>query len=56
MVISDCEGIASYNRPQLIEIWPHAQRFPLTRVAKVDKLALQGFAEPLVEGRRVESG
>jgi acyl-CoA synthetase (AMP-forming)/AMP-acid ligase II len=56
MVTAHCEAIASYKRPQHVVIWPHDQQFPLTRVAKVDKLALQRLATPVIEELRAEGG
>jgi len=50
------KNIASYKRPQHIEIWPADKQFPLTRSAKVDKLALQVIAEELVAGLRKSGG
>ncbi len=41
--------IASYKRPQHIEIWNNATEYPLTRSAKVDKLALQEIAKEKVK-------
>jgi acyl-CoA synthetase (AMP-forming)/AMP-acid ligase II len=54
MVMAHCQGIASYKRPQHVEIWPAEKEFPLTRVAKVDKIALQRIAEPIIEQLRQE--
>jgi len=47
-----CQGIASYKRPQHVEIWPEDKDFPLTRVAKVDKKELKVVAESVVEALR----
>ncbi len=47
-IIEHCQGIASYKRPQHIEIWPEDKEFPLTRVAKVDKKELKAAAESIV--------
>ncbi|MBN2179165.1 MAG: acyl--CoA ligase [Deltaproteobacteria bacterium] len=55
MVMKHCEKIASYKRPQHVEIWPPEREFPLTRSTKVDKLELQKIAEPIVEKLREES-
>ena len=55
-VLAHCEGIASYKRPQHIVIWPAGQEFPLTRVAKVDKLALKAAAEPIITQLRAKGG
>ncbi len=54
MVREHCEEIASYKRPQHVEIWPPGREFPLTRSTKVDKLELQKIAEPIVEKLRNE--
>jgi fatty-acyl-CoA synthase len=54
MVMAHCEGIASFKRPQYVVLWPHDEQFPLTRVAKVDKMALQKIAEPMIEQLRSE--
>lgn len=53
-VIEHCKDIASYKRPQHVEIWPADKEFPLTRSAKVDKIALQHLAEPIIEKLRAE--
>lgn len=51
-IMEHCQGIASYKRPQHIEIWPEDKEFPLTRVAKVDKKELKIAAEAIVEELR----
>lgn len=51
-VIEHCQSIASYKRPQHIEVWPEDKEFPLTRVAKVDKKELKVLAETIVEDLR----
>ncbi len=51
-----CKLIASYKRPQHIEIWKEETEFPLTRSAKVDKLALQKLAVARIEELRREGG
>jgi len=56
MVMKHCGEIASYKRPQHVEIWPSEREFPLTRSTKVDKLELQKIAEPIVERLRTEGG
>ena len=48
-VINHCKAIASYKRPQHVEIWPFDRELPLTRSTKVDKLKLMALAEPIVE-------
>lgn len=50
-----CKEIASYKRPQHVEIWPQDKDFPLTRVAKVDKRELKVIAEDVVEKLRREN-
>lgn len=49
-VLAHCRGIASYKRPQHVELWPVEKEFPVTRSTKVDKLALQ----KLTEGKIIE--
>jgi fatty-acyl-CoA synthase len=51
-IFEHCQGIASYKRPQHVEIWPEDKEFPLTRVAKVDKKELKVTAEEIVEELR----
>ena len=51
-VMKHCKAIASYKRPQHIEIWPSDQELPLTRSTKVDKLKLRELAGPIVENLR----
>jgi acyl-CoA synthetase (AMP-forming)/AMP-acid ligase II len=53
-VLAHCREIASYKRPQHVELWPAGREFPLTRSTKVDKLALRKMAEPIVEQLRRE--
>ena len=55
-VMEHCKSIASYKRPQHVEIWQHDRDFPLTRTAKVDKLALQQIAEEIIEKLRAGGG
>lgn len=52
MVMEHCQNIASYKRPQHVEIWSADKDFPLTRSTKVDKLELQKIAEYIVEELR----
>jgi len=52
MVMEHAKKIASYKRPQHVEIWPVAKDFPITRSTKVDKLALKDMAKPIVEELR----
>jgi acyl-CoA synthetase (AMP-forming)/AMP-acid ligase II len=54
MVMAHCQSIASYKRPEHVEIWPPDAEFPLTRVAKVDKMGLQRTAGPIVDRLRAE--
>ena len=51
-VMEHCKSIASYKRPQHIEIWPCNQEFPLTRSTKVDKIKLAELATPIVKDLR----
>ena len=55
-VMDHCKAIASYKRPQHVEIWPADKSFPLTRSTKVDKIALQKLAEPVIESLRKKGG
>ena len=55
-VMEHCKGIASYKRPQHVEIWPWDRDFPLTRTTKVDKLALKKMAEEIIEKLRAAGG
>ncbi|MFM8322444.1 MAG: class I adenylate-forming enzyme family protein [Chloroflexota bacterium] len=47
-VQAHCKQIASYKRPQHVELWPADQPFPLTRTLKIDKLALLTEAQVVV--------
>ena len=51
-VMEHCKSIASYKRPQHVEIWPSDKELPLTRSTKVDKLKLIELAGPIVEDLR----
>ncbi|MBT8356304.1 MAG: hypothetical protein KJO61_00895 [Deltaproteobacteria bacterium] len=51
-VMEHCKSIASYKRPQHVEIWPADKELPLTRSTKVDKLKLMELAGPIVENLR----
>lgn len=51
-VMAHCQSIASYKRPQHIEIWPSNKELPLTRSTKVDKLKLMEQAQLIVEQLR----
>ena len=55
-VMDHCKSIASYKRPQHVEIWPSDKELPLTRSTKVDKLRLTALAGPIVEKLRKEGG
>lgn len=48
-VMAHCKSIASYKRPQHVEIWPSGEEMPLTRSTKIDKLKLKEMAVPVVE-------
>jgi len=52
MVMEHAKNIASYKRPQHVEIWPAGKDFPITRSTKVDKLALKEAAKPIIEDLR----
>ena len=51
-VMEHCKAIASYKRPQHVEMWPSDREFPLTRSTKVDKLKLVEIAGPIVDNLR----
>ncbi|MCP4021559.1 MAG: acyl--CoA ligase [Desulfobacteraceae bacterium] len=51
-VMAHCKSIASYKRPQHVEIWPKEEELPLTRSAKVDKMQLLKRAKTIVEELR----
>ncbi|MDF1590403.1 MAG: class I adenylate-forming enzyme family protein [Desulfobacterales bacterium] len=53
-VMAHCKSIASYKRPQHIEIWPSNKELPLTRSTKVDKLKLKEQAQLIVEQLRTK--
>lgn len=53
-IMEHCKGIASYKRPQHVELWPEDKPFPLTRVAKVDKVHLQTLARWIAEDLRAK--
>lgn len=53
-VLAHCKHIASYKRPQHVEIWPAEKPFPLTRTMKVDKLALLEEAQAVVARLQAE--
>ena len=54
-IMQYCQEIASYKRPQHVEIWPADKLFPMNRVGKIDKLELQVIAEDIIEKLRAES-
>jgi acyl-CoA synthetase (AMP-forming)/AMP-acid ligase II len=56
LVMAHCKEIAAYKRPQHVVIWPAAEAFPLTRSAKVDKLALQERAKAIIVELRQNGG
>ncbi len=51
-IIEHCKNIASYKRPQHVEIWDTQKPFPITRSVKVDKLELIKEAEIIVKNLR----
>ena len=51
-VMEHCKSIASYKRPQHVEMWPSEKELPLTRSTKVDKLELIKLANSIVENLR----
>ena len=51
-VMAHCKSIASYKRPQHVEIWPCDKELPLTRSTKVDKLKLMETALPIINRLR----
>ncbi|MCP4371637.1 MAG: acyl--CoA ligase [Deltaproteobacteria bacterium] len=51
-VMEHCKSMASYKRPQHVEIWPPDKEMPLTRSTKVDKLKLVKLADPIVDDLR----
>lgn len=55
-ILGHCRGIASYKRPQHVEIWPRDKAWPLTRVGKVDKVALQSQAAKITLELREKGG
>ncbi len=48
-ILEHAKGIASYKRPQHVEIWPPDRIFPMNRLGKVDKQVLQKMAQETVE-------
>jgi fatty-acyl-CoA synthase len=53
-VMAHCKEIASYKRPQHVEIWASEREFPITRSTKVDKMALREIAQERIEALRRE--
>jgi acyl-CoA synthetase (AMP-forming)/AMP-acid ligase II len=53
-VLEHCKQIASYKRPQHVEIWPADKPFPLTRSAKVDKIEMARLAGEIVTKLRAK--
>ncbi|MBN1253379.1 MAG: acyl--CoA ligase [Bacteroidales bacterium] len=53
-IMEHCKNIASYKRPQHIELWPVDKDFPITRSTKIDKLELQKEAILIVENLRTQ--
>jgi len=51
-VMKHCRSIASFKRPQHVEIWPADKEMPLTRSTKVDKLKLMEQAQMIIEQLR----
>lgn len=51
-ILEHCKNIASYKRPQHVEIWPVDKAFPITRTTKIDKIELAKEAEIIVEELR----
>ena len=53
-ILEHCAQIASFKRPQFVQIWPEDKPFPITRSTKVDKMELKNQADIIVEGLRKE--
>ena len=51
-IMEHCKNIASYKRPQHVELWPVDKDFPITRSTKVDKLELKKDADIIIEKLR----
>lgn len=51
-ILEHAKSIASYKRPQHVEIWPSNRVFPMNRLGKVDKQALHKVASEIVETLR----
>ncbi|MBI9076095.1 MAG: acyl--CoA ligase [Desulfatibacillum sp.] len=55
-VLEHCKKIASFKRPQHVVIWPADEALPLTRTAKVDKMALKANAMEVIAELRAQGG
>lgn len=55
-VLAHCQSIASYKRPQHVEIWPADQMFLLTRMGKIDKSEMRKLALSRIEELRQAGG
>ncbi len=53
-LLSYCKGIASYKRPQHIELWKEGTIFPLTSFGKVNKIEMNKLASEVVAKLRQE--
>lgn len=51
-IMAHCRNIASYKRPQHVEIWPAGKPWPLNRTGKVDNVILQDLAKSIIEKLR----
>lgn len=55
-IMAYCQNIASYKRPQHVEIWPSDQMFLLTRMGKVDKPGMRQLALSRLDELRQAGG
>lgn len=55
-IIAHCQSIASYKRPQHVEIWPADRMFLLTRMGKIDKPGMRQLALSRIEELRQAGG
>jgi fatty-acyl-CoA synthase len=55
-IMDHCQSIASYKRPQHVEIWPSDQMFLLTRMGKIDKPQMRNLALSRIEELRQAGG
>jgi acyl-CoA synthetase (AMP-forming)/AMP-acid ligase II len=53
-VMQHCKKIASYKRPQYVNIWPFDCPFPLTNNTKIDRKKLTELARKHVEQLRAD--